>query len=79
MHKFINIQALDILKNEKRVEAYEFYKKYIKYINGTEITKELPSFLFKTISSNLIKPISIKFRNSNITSWSNDRLPSIIT
>lgn len=33
VHKFINIQALEILKNEKRNEAYEFYKKYIKYIN----------------------------------------------
>lgn len=33
VHKFINIQAIEILKNENKIEAYEFYRKNIKSIN----------------------------------------------
>lgn len=33
VHKFINIQALEILKSEGYEEQYQLYKKYIKNIN----------------------------------------------
>lgn len=33
VHKFINIQALEILKNEGYEKQYQFYKNYIKNIN----------------------------------------------
>jgi phospholipase C len=32
-HRFINNQAVDILKNEGYREEYEYYKKYIHYLN----------------------------------------------
>ncbi|WP_027623240.1 phospholipase C [Clostridium lundense] len=34
VHKFIIIQALEILKNDGYIEEYEFYKKNIMYINN---------------------------------------------
>jgi len=33
VHKFINIQAIEILKNKEYTEAHNFYKKYIKELN----------------------------------------------
>jgi phospholipase C len=33
VHKFINLQAIDILKNEGYDEEYGFYKKYVKPFN----------------------------------------------
>jgi phospholipase C len=33
IHKFINIQAVEILKNEGYIKEHEFFKKYIKSLN----------------------------------------------
>ncbi|SKA72854.1 phospholipase C [Clostridium sp. USBA 49] len=33
IHKFINIQAIEILKNEGYLEEYNFFKENIKYLN----------------------------------------------
>lgn len=33
IHKFINIQAVEILKNESYIEEHEFFKEYIKPLN----------------------------------------------
>lgn len=34
VHKFIVIQALEILKNDGYIEEYEFFKKHVLYINN---------------------------------------------
>ena len=33
IHRYINMQAIEMLNNEGHKEEYEFYKKYIKYLN----------------------------------------------
>ena len=33
IHRYINMQAIEMLKNEGHKEEYEFYKTYIKYLN----------------------------------------------
>jgi Zinc dependent phospholipase C. len=33
VHKFINLHAIDILKNEEKNEAYDFYKSHVKGLN----------------------------------------------